>query len=90
MAAKTTVVTVVNLLDGRSLESRPILADFAKWEEHFNRPIKALSDGYIGQVMYLAFLSLTRQGDYTADFDTFMGAVESLGETPKDTQASES
>lgn len=70
----------VELEDGKKLDVTINMADMVKFESNFDISIAKLGQEMkISHLLWLAWSSLTRQKQITAEFDTWVGDVAMVG-----------
>jgi hypothetical protein len=70
----------VELNDGSKTPVRIIMSDMVKFESQFNISIAKLGQEMkVTHLLWLAWTSLTRQKQVSADFDTWVETVSSIG-----------
>jgi len=70
----------VELEDGKKQAVKVTMADMVKFEAHHNLSIAKLGQEMkISHLLWLAWSSLTRQKQITADFDTWVEGVANIG-----------
>ena len=68
-------------IDGVSQEVTPKLGDLVRFERQYDVPASSLDDtARIEYVFYIAWLAMSRTGDYEGDFESFLDVVE-VGES---------
>jgi hypothetical protein len=64
-------------IDGVSQEVTPKLGDLVRFERQYDVPASSLDDNArIEYVFYIAWLAMSRTGDYQGDFESFLDVVE--------------
>lgn len=72
----------VELEDGNKLDVKINMADMVKFESHFNLSIARLGQEMkVSHLLWLAWASLTRQKQTSADFEAWVDGVATIGAT---------
>ena len=70
----------VEFLDGTQKDVKVIMSDMVKFESQYNLSIAKLGqDMKVTHLLWLAWASLTREKQITADFDTWVETVAAIG-----------
>lgn len=70
----------VELNDGTKKDVKVIMADMVKFESQFNLSIAKLGQEMkVTHLLWLAWSALTREKQVTAEFDTWLEEVSSVG-----------
>lgn len=65
--------------DNRTTETVAMVADFIAWERKFKRKASDLANGIgLEDLAFLAWVSLSRRGEASGEFDTFVQSVAEI------------
>ena len=70
----------VEFLDGAKKDVKVIMSDMVKFESEFSLSIAKLGQEMkVTHLLWLAWAALTREKEVTADFDTWLEQVSTIG-----------